>query len=191
MKVEIKKPTLIVYIILCCVTIICFLIILIVLYNKKTGKNPTVERLQIKLQNLIGSGRKDCATERRYCFGNEDCMYKCIDSNFSCINGICKKDINKIPGSNVCDPSKGVLGFLLGNTALGTYEFICKSIDPGIAITVDNNRMCHGDKDYVIDYISNYPIIKACKCDNQITIPATSVKREHVECNSEFVDFVT
>ena len=187
----IEPPHLILYIVLCGAVILIFIVLLGIMVKNKPGGTPVKDFLKIKLANMIGLGRANCDVEKRFCFGVEDCVHNCQNSSsVGCINGICKTDLNIIPAVNECDPAKGLIGFLDGNTALGTYEFICRSIDPGIAISVDVNKMCFGDPDFVVDYISAYPSIENCKCASQIVIPSTAQIREYVECNSDFIDLV-
>jgi hypothetical protein len=180
-----QKPTYYIYIICCVVALFFFIILICMIFNKK-AKNVEDEKIDIKIGNLFGTGSRNCETTKTYCFEDNDCAQKCSKSGMSCIHGVCSNNTNITDAENICNPEKGVIGYLVGNTALGTYEYICKSIDPAIAISVDENRMCHGDDTYQINYLSVFPSIYSCKCPDQITVPATSQKREHVECNSTY-----
>lgn len=184
-----EKPTFFVYIVICLVVVIFFIILLCVLFNKKVNvvKN---DKISIDTGYMFGSGKKECELEKVYCFTDDDCFQKCVATTFGCIHGICLNNINTSNIINDCDPTKGIVGYLVGNTALGTYNYICKSIDPAIAISVNENRMCYGDKSYQIDYLKSYPSIYTCNCSNKIIIGATSEKRRHVECNSTYIDLV-
>ncbi|UOT91843.1 PIF-3 [Aratus pisonii nudivirus] len=184
-----QPPTYYVYFIICVVVIFLFLIIIGLMFNK-TSKRLSFDKINIKVGNLYGVGRKDCELTKTYCFTDNDCVQQCTASSFTCAHGICMNNVNTINATNDCDPSKGVIGYLVGNTALGTYEYICKSVDPAIAVSVTENRMCFGDKTYQINYLQSYPSIYTCECDDKVIIPATSQKREHVECNKIFVDLV-
>ncbi|UVX94944.1 PIF-3 [Callinectes sapidus nudivirus] len=185
-----EKPTFYVYIICCGVAILIFVIIIMMMLNKKAIDLKS-NNFKINTGELSGSGKKNCSTVKTYCFTDDDCHQQCVSSSMHCVHGICRNNLNAISAKNECDPSKGVIGYLVGNTTLGTYEYICKSVDPAIAISVNENRMCYGDSSYKIDYLSVYPSKYSCTCNNQITIPATSQKREHVECNSVYADLAS
>ncbi|QBB28688.1 PIF-3 [Homarus gammarus nudivirus] len=183
------RPSFFVYIILCTLLVMCFAGLASRIFNKTTKKLKN-DRIAIKTSSLHGGGKKNCSTLQQYCFEDNDCLHQCVASTMSCVNGICINNTNSTEASNECNPSKGVIGYLIGNTAFGTYEYICKTVDPGIAISVDENRMCHGDKTYQIDYLAQYPSIYSCECEGKVTVPATSQKREHVECNPAFSGLV-
>ena len=158
---------------------------------KKTSVDVTTDKIDIKYGSMYGSGKRDCDTTKTYCFSDNDCTSQCTNTNESCVHGICRTNINSMEATNDCDPKKGVIGYFIGNTALGKYEYICKSVDPAIAISVNENRMCYGDSSYLIDYLSTFPSINTCTCSNQIIVPATSQKREHVECNAAYIGLVS
>lgn len=153
-------------------------------------KNDDSE-FKVKIKN-INNVKNNCTETKTYCFVDQDCLQSCYNSSmYSCLNGVCKKSlINTTDAENECDPSKGIVGYLVGNPTFGTYQYICKSIDPGIAISVDENLMCKNDPTVDINYIEKFPSKYDCSCENQVLIPATSVKRKHVECDDNFYDLV-
>jgi len=145
--------------------------------------------------------RVNCEFETQYCFTDGDCQRRC-NANVAglgarCITGICKNEllIEQLPENN-CDPRKGFVAYLVGNPALGQVSFICKTVDPGIAISVDGiNRMCAGSIEPIdINYLKEFPYEKQCTkeiCPFPCLIPATSVKRSHIECNETFSLLIT
>lgn len=174
----------------CVVLILIFLIIIIYMYTNKT-KTYEKDKINIKTGHLFGAGRDDCEKTDIYCFDDSDCNKKCYISGLSCLHGVCKNKIDTTEAKNECNPSKGVIGYFIGNTAIGLYEYICKSIDPGIAISVNENRMCYNSEGYTIDYLKVFPSVYSCDCGGDgVIVPATSEKREHIECNSKYKDLV-
>lgn len=138
------------------------------------------------------ANRRKCDSEISYCFTDNDCRLSCAQtSKYSCTKGICTNTrvVETLP-ENKCNAQKGFLAYLVGNVAFGFYEYICKSIDPGIALSVDaNNLMClNQDPALDIDYLKQFPSAYSCSCSSACPIPATSVKRFHIECNDNFAD---
>lgn len=139
--------------------------------------------------------RKPCDTQTVYCFRDNDCSQQCeasFSSLYRCINGTCRNNkILEFDGvKNECDTTKGMVAFMVGDTAFGRYEYVCKSVDLGIARSVDaTNLMCRGGN-IEINYVKKYPTIADCKCEYQSYVPATSVKRAHVECDRKYHDLV-
>lgn len=184
-----SKYTYYIYIMVCVSVMLCFVVLLCTMWNKQTVQVQS-DRVSINTGNLFGAGRKNCEIDKGYCFSDEDCDQQCSVSSMSCVHGICLNKIAISDATNECDPSKGVIGYLVGNTALGTYQYICKSIDPAIAISVDENRMCFGDDTYQIDYLKTFPSIYSCTCSDKVLVPATAEKREHAECDPRYSDLV-
>ena len=142
---------------------------------------------------VMSENKKYCSTYMSYCFNDSDCSIMCdLKNKYNCINGICKnnKIVTSVP-ENKCDPKKGLIGYLVGNTAYGKYEFICKSIDLGIALSIKTNLMCKGQKNMFIDYTTKFPTINQCSCINKSIVPATQNKRKHVECDDIYHELVT
>lgn len=184
-----KKPSYFIYLIICCIVIVAFVILITTMLSKRS-KVINEDKIDINTGFLFGTSKQNCSLNKVYCFSDSDCSQQCADSYAGCVHGLCSTDVVASAAKNECDPSMGVIGFLIGNTALGIYEFICKSIDPAIAISVSENRMCFGDSGYKFDYLQSFPTIHTCNCNGKIIIPATSEKRVHAECDSRFEDLV-
>ncbi|UVT30879.1 PIF-3 [Penaeus vannamei nudivirus] len=178
-----EKPSFYVYIILCIIVIVAFVVIIISLFGKQAIFDADGEKFKHFDIPTLATGKANCNLVNRYCFEDGDCEAACDIPGYTCIHGVCKRDFGVVDVTNKCDPKMGMIGYLTGNTALGTYEYICQSVDPAIAISVDENRMCFGDNTYQIDYIKEFPTTKACECVGRIVVPATREKREHVECS--------
>lgn len=161
--------------------------------NKKVIKYDEESDFYSINSHLISETKKYCSNEITYCFEDSDCSIMCdLKNQYICINGICKnnKIITTVP-ENKCDPSKGMVGFLIGTPSFGKYDFICKSIDPGIALSVNTNLMCKGQNNMLIDYISKFPTTNQCLCINKSIVPATQNKRKHVECDDIYHQLVS
>lgn len=160
------------------------------------SKNINETLLNLANDNLeFGVDKKDCTSTKVYCTSSAECETKCLANTsklFKCNEGVCKVgefETTQYTGVE-CDASKGMMMFLVGDTAMGRYERICKSIDPGIAISNDENLMCKGDESFQVNYIKKYPEMSDCKCKNSIIIPATRAKRRHLECENILYDMV-
>jgi len=139
--------------------------------------------------NLSLEDKRDCEQARTYCFEDSDCARLCTISSLSqCRNGMCINSavINTSTIRNECNAASGVVTFFVGNATLGRYEFICKSIDPGIApndITLPNKMCLNGNIN--INYLNKFPTISDCTCPVNylpVIIPKVSQIRERVEC---------
>lgn len=154
-------------------------------------KEGTCEELDAK---LYGNNRIDCVQQKTFCFTDSDCALQCTyNTNHTCAHGICSNHVfQTTETTNECAPEHGMIAYLQGDTAFGRYEFICKSEDPGIAISKDLNRMCLNGT-IKFDYRIRFPAISDCKCsdgDEMIVVPATRNKRRHVECSKKIAGFV-
>lgn len=155
----------------------------------------------IKTNLEYGEKKIDCNLTEAYCFQDADCMRVCkLHDNHECINGVCRLDTSggdttttPAPVTEKCDPTKGMFGVLMGDTAFGRYVRVCKSVDPGIAISNTLNLMCLGSEtdNKKINYLHASPQIADCvNCNRKVVIPATLAKREHAECENEYWDMV-
>lgn len=152
--------------------------------SSKIEENDTKMSTQFELPN-----RFDCTETPNFCFTDNDCMVQCTNSTtFKCIKGLCRNTyIYESSITNNCNPRQGMLGFLVGNPMLGKYDYICKSIDPGIALDNGKVLMCDGQTPPInINYLSKYPDTNQCTCENKMYIPATSVKRGHYQCSNYY-----
>ena len=180
------------------ILIFSILLVTIIIYPireikiKKLIKYDETDFYNIK-SKVMSENKKYCSNEISYCFEDSDCSIMCDTKNpYVCLNGICKNDkiITTAP-ENECDQKKGMIGYLVGNISYGKYDFICKSIDPGIALAVNNNLMCKGQQTLAIDYTTKFPTINQCSCINQSIVPATRNKRKHVECDNIYYELVS
>lgn len=140
--------------------------------------------------NLLIENKRPCLEENVYCFNDDHCVLKCVlKTKFSCRHGICRNEriISNEEPKNDCDPKSGVLAYMIG-TNMGTYEFICKTIDPVLANYGEENKMCRGG-DIKINYNDHFPTQEECKCDSKIEVPGTQQKRPHVECSPKYKSF--
>ncbi len=142
---------------------------------------------------LYNQARVDCNQQVHYCFEDSECSLACdYSTTYKCMHGICRNEVVRTEDVlNECDPKMGILAYMTGDTQFGRYQFVCKSEDPGIAVNTTTNLMCAGG-DIDINYTQVFPGIDSCQCpdDSTILVPATSVKRRHVQCDSRYVDLV-
>jgi hypothetical protein len=133
--------------------------------------------------------RRNCDQNTTYCFEDSHCSKMCTLSSASlCRNGICINSavINTTAPKNECNAEKGVLTYFVGNSTLGRYDFLCKSVDLGIASDdVDKaNKMCKNGN-ITINYLQKFPDILDCDCNygfTKVLLPNTSQVRRRVEC---------
>ena len=179
------------------IVIFVILLIFILCYVKEIRTKKLVRYDAPDIYNMnskiMSENKKYCNTEITYCFKDSECAVMCDrKTRYVCLNGVCRNDkiLNASTPENKCDIRKGLIGYLVGDVAYGKYNFICKSVDPGIALTTDNNLMCKGQKDIIIDYTMKFPTINNCLCTNQSIVPATKMKRKHIECDNIYYELV-
>jgi hypothetical protein len=154
----------------------------------------TDERPQLRVDaGVSNKPRVDCNQSVVYCFQDNHCAKLCFNKTGSvCRNGICINTnvLNSQQPLNECNVERGVVTFLVGNTSLGRFDYLCRSIDPGIApddITQPNNMCKNGS--ILIDYTQQFPDIRNCTCPTGtkgVILPATSQVRPYVQCIEEF-----
>lgn len=155
------------------------------------------DRFDLRIVNVEESMRRECTNEITYCFSDNECTTRCIaNTEYMCTNGICRnKRIITSIAENKCDASKGFIAYLMGDVAFGKYEYICRTVDPGIAISPDeSNRMCLGG-DIDIDYLKQFPSMERCSCNGnndpeRCVVPATENVRRHVVCDARYGDML-
>ena len=158
----------------------------LILSTKEQNQNDNTLNVRGDMKNRP---RVDCNQNVTYCFEDANCANLCQNSTGSrCRNGICINTnvINSQLPLNECDARRGVVTFLSGNTALGRFDFLCRSIDLGIASDDINvtNRMCIGGS-INIDYTKQFPDIRDCSCPpdtRSVILPSTSQVRSYVHC---------
>lgn len=152
-------------------------------YDKMGDANLIIDQ-QLELRNRI-----NCDQIPTYCFEDSNCTGICtIATTTRCSNGICVNAaiINTTAPKNECDAAKGVLTYFVGNATLGRFDYLCKSIDLGIAPDdIDlPNRMCeHGN--ITINYLQQFPDASQCSCPNgysKVNLANTSQVRNYVDC---------
>lgn len=171
------------------------IIILLLIIKQFIPKNITDNISNIKL-TLTPKNKINCSTSKSYCFTDDDCIGTCINDNlYLCMNGVCKNNnIKEDQIKNNCDGKKGVLAFLIGDTMLGVYNKICKSIDLGIANDDGTNNMCkNGDID--INYYEKFPTADMCNCGDKkklIKLPQIKTHRQIGDCvDNDMYNFLT
>lgn len=149
------------------------------------------------MANVEVSKRRACTNELTFCFETAECRKKCLhhtsNAEYACINGVCRnlQIVKSTRDADKCSLEKGLVAFLVGDRTFGTYDFVCKSIDPGIAITEATNLMCKGGS-IGINYVRKFPSVGDCRCApaSKCLIPATSEVREHVQCDERYYDLL-
>lgn len=141
-----------------------------------------------------GKDKHKCSVKHTYCFDTRQCNNMCIERNshlYECNRGVCELSLGGLREHDLlkgedCDSSKGMITFLVGDTAFGSYTRLCKSVDPGIAVSNKINLMCKNDPHISIDYHNAYPKMSDCSesCTQSIIVPATRNKRRHKECGN-------
>jgi hypothetical protein len=150
----------------------------------------SLPRNDIQLPGRVNRSDKiDCDQNITYCFEDAHCARLCSGQAGSiCRNGICVNAnvINTTVPINECNAERGVFTFFAGNVALGRYDFLCRSVDLGIA--PDNpqgqNNMCK-DGTIAIDYTRSFPSILDCQCPpgkSLVVLPETSQVRRYAQC---------
>ncbi|ABO45336.1 per os infectivity factor 3 [Gryllus bimaculatus nudivirus] len=179
-------------ILLVVISIIC-LVLCILLSNIKNNINLDKQENRLDLdgfQNIIT--KRDCSSETVYSINDAQCNQACYGNvgQYVSQNGICINSL--ILQSSViekeCDPKKGVIAYLIGNTQTGQTSLKCLSVDLGIQSNDPDgpNVICqNGSID--IDYLKEFPQIENCKCmpsDVVGLIPYTTSIRQHASCVS-------
>lgn len=146
--------------------------------DKKTQFNPQ-QTLQLK---------HDCDSEIIYSFTDEQCSLICNKNNFISRNGMCvnKLAFTPIIVTNNCDPKRGVLAYLTGNTQFGTANLRCLTVDDGVQPSdlSQPNTLCQNGQ-ININYLTGFPQLSNCKCPQDYTlaiIPNTSAIRTRGVC---------
>lgn len=173
------------------VVLIAILYFVYLIYNLPERANVIRNDIQLRGRTRRND-RINCDQNITYCFEDAHCAHLCSSKSGSiCRNGICRNAnvLNTQVPVNECNAERGVFTFFVGNTALGRYDFLCRSVDLGIA--PDNprepNRMCtNGFID--IDYTRSFPSITDCTCppgQKMVTLPETSQVRAYTQCFDE------
>ena len=181
------------------VILILVLVVLLIMINE-TAKVNIIKKKDSDF-NVIPwfkkINRKNCDTELIYCLDDFTCENVCTSkmaSKFRCLNDKCINmtlfNIEEV--ENVCSAKDGFLAYMVGDTQLGTYNLICKSVDPGIAVNsfdtngnqYFDNKICIDGKISNIDYTIQYPDIEDCTCpDGMVPVKfGNKAIRKHIKC---------
>jgi hypothetical protein len=132
--------------------------------------------------------RRDCDVETVYVVEDSQCDAFCKQTGtYRERNGVCVNIsvFASDSAKNTCDPTKGVLAFLMGDPQFGKTKFLCLSIDQGIQPNDPNekNDICINGGTQTIDYVLGFPQAENCRCpDALVNIPATSTVRSRGIC---------
>lgn len=156
------------------------------------------EALRLPNPNQTISHKHNCDVETIYSFNDQQCESVCsnigsyISKNGVCVNVLAYKTTEV---RNTCDPKRGVLAYLTGNSQFGSVNLRCLTIDDGIQPSdpTEPNIFCTNGT-INIDYLTAYPQFENCKCrtDNDILamVANTNAVRAHGICvNKKFANF--
>nr|WOJ45367.1 pif3 [Apis mellifera nudivirus] len=143
-------------------------------------------------------GKRDCNVETLYAMDDEQCANICRSPGIfqvrhgACVNVLAFESKSSL-AMNKCDPKRGVLAYLIGNSQFGSTSLLCLSIDLGIQ--PDNadeaaNRICSGGGKIDINYLLGFPQISNCKCPSGkilTVIESTSTIRPYGQCASRLL----
>lgn len=165
----------------------CFAVLIGVAYCRSPWRpRPSPSTLTSPGATLVKySDKSNCALVSVSCFTSDECNRKCTTAGMVCEAGTCQPERILPQTEAKCDIRRGTMALLVGEPAFGRWEFICKSIDLGIASETGANLMCARGK-IDINYLNHYPTGAECNCPPNLqrtVVPATSVKRTHVECS--------
>lgn len=175
---------------------IVYISLLVLKVKNKIVKSKICTR-NLKSFTSFSPIKSNCSVETVKCSNDSDCVVRCksLDGRekFTCQQGVCKVSITPLTHLD-CDPSKGLVKYLIFDEDTQKYHWICKSSDVGIALESGNNKMCQGGE-ISIDYTKKLPSICDCKCRDSTTfsqslIPATSEIRAHVICDDKFGEII-
>lgn len=139
--------------------------------------------------------RRDCDAETVYSMADSQCLAVCrgpetyFSRNGACVNTKLKQTTGSSrPIRHSCDPKRGVLAYLVGNSQFGSTDFECLSVDPGVQpdnVSLPNTILVNGT--VPIDYLKKFPNFQDGSCLNSdndaiITIPSTLTVRATGYC---------
>lgn len=174
---------------------VCF-ILLYYIYNIPNTKikNVVVDLLSIPVP--VNQFKHDCETELVYAINDEQCRSVCrgpneyFVRNGACVNVLTQRE-RRSDDSVTCDPRKGLLAYMSGDSQLGISELRCMSLDPGIQSddVRQPNRILHdGTIRGGINYLEKFPDFKDGVCNDPnhviIGIPNTKTIRSYGVCAS-------
>lgn len=142
--------------------------------------------------------KHNCDVETIYSFTDQQCEAVCSSiGNYVSKHGVCVNVLafQSTEVQNTCDPKRGVLAYLTGNSEFGSVSLRCITIDDGIQpsdLTKPNIFCLNGD--ITIDYLTSFPQLAHCKCRTNDEVLAmianTNAVRGHGICvNKKFSEF--
>lgn len=172
------------------------LLYFIYLANNRDAEAFDSRRLPNPNQTILQ--KHNCDIETIYSFTDQQCESVCSNiGSYVSKHGVCVNVLafQTSEVQNTCDPKRGVLAYLTGNSQFGSVNLRCLTIDDGIQpsdLTKPNIFCVNGDID--IDYLTSYPQLANCKCrdDNEVLamIANTNAVRSHGVCvNKKFINF--
>lgn len=130
-------------------------------FDEENKKMPAIN--QTILQKL------NCDSDMVYSFTDQQCNAVCASiGNYLSRHGVCVNALafKTEEVENVCDPKRGVLAYLTGNSQFGSVKLRCLTIDDGIQPSdlSQPNIFCQGGGSIDINYLTSYPQLPDCKC---------------------------
>ncbi|UDM55371.1 Pif-3 [Phenacoccus solenopsis nudivirus] len=170
--------------------------------SKRSVMNDNLKKETLRFPetfNLADSLRRNCDTELVYSMSDAQCANICtgndvfISRNGTCINSAIFSN-QSTPSENVCDSTKGLLAYIIGDSQFGKAYLRCLSIDQGIQSDNANepNKIISYATLPEINYNFQYPSHDKIKCDikeypAKIIIPNTESVRSKAVCVRESV----
>lgn len=168
-------------------TVLIYYVWLFVVNNNKLMDSSNDKFIDLLTSTVpVRSVRRDCesvsmtdAQCATICRGPETYFTR----NGACVNSNLKLNddgsVVKRQNRNTCDPKRGVLAYLVGNSQFGSTEFECLSVDPSVQpdnVQSPNTILVNGT--VPIDYLKKIPQFQDGVCndpvnDIMITIPST------------------
>lgn len=171
------------------------LLYFIYLANKRDAEVSGTRHLPNPNQTILQ--KHNCDVETIYSFTDQQCDAVCSNvGSYVSKHGVCVNVLafQTSQVENTCDPKRGVLAYLTGNSQFGSVSLRCLTIDDGIQpsdLTKPNIFCTNGTID--IDYLTSYPQLANCKCrdgDVLAMIANTNAVRGHGVCvNEKFTEF--
>lgn len=179
-----------------CLLAVGGLLYFIYLANNRDARAAEVKRLPNPNQTILQ--KHNCDVEMIYSFTDQQCEAVCSNiGSYVSKRGVCVNVLafQTSQVQNTCDPKRGVLAYLTGNSQFGSVSLRCLTIDDGIQpsdLTKPNIFCINGDID--INYLTSYPQLASCKCRNDDDVLAmianTNAVRGHGVCvDKKFKNF--
>lgn len=141
--------------------------------------------------------KHNCDVETIYSFTDQQCASICSSiGNYVSKRGICVNVLafQTEQVKNLCDPKRGVLAYLTGNSQFGSVKLRCLTIDDGIQpsdLSKPNIFCQNGNID--INYLTSYPQLSNCQCrgDQILSIIANTnaIRSRGVCVDKKFKEF--